>query len=144
MQQWADSARNLFVKGWIMVDNAQPPCASRGEGAENAMPEAKTVTQIIFEQLEDMIEIRYGTQVKHLPLALQTSFAPRRWAIRPPPSLRPCRNFAASCPVLTAAWKRSRPIEPPGTGYRPRHRRPLAHAPIPSSIPLTPISTTVP
>ena len=46
-----------------MVDPAKHPSASTGEDGEAAIP-AKTVTQIIFEQLEDMIYIRYGDKSK--------------------------------------------------------------------------------
>ena len=66
MQNFAKTLRCLFVEGWITVDPRSSPSASTGAagvvGDESAPP--KTVTQIIFEQLEDMTYIRYGTQSK--------------------------------------------------------------------------------
>ena len=66
MHNFAKTLRCLFVEGWITVDPRSSPSASTGAagvvGDESAPP--KTVTQIIFEQLEDMTYIRYGTQSK--------------------------------------------------------------------------------
>ena len=56
-QEFSKVVRTLFVEGWIMVDPRAPTAADE-------QPLGKTVTQIIFEQLEDMTYIRYGTKLK--------------------------------------------------------------------------------
>ncbi len=59
MRNFATTLRCLFVEGWIMVDPRSSPSASTGAagvfGDEVVPP--KTVTQIIFEQLQGMVYI---------------------------------------------------------------------------------------
>ena len=47
----------MFVDGYVMFDS----CA-----ATPALGAAKTITQIVFEQMQDCVSIRYGTQTKYL------------------------------------------------------------------------------
>ena len=53
-----------------MVDPSQEPggdsAASQGEAQSHTQGSAKTLTQIIMEQLLDAIEIRYGGKLKEL------------------------------------------------------------------------------
>ena len=65
-QEFAEAVRTLFVEGWIMVDPRAPDGAAprRGGGHAEQPAVGMTVTQIIFEQLEDMAYIRYGTKLK--------------------------------------------------------------------------------
>ena len=65
LQDWIVTCRRLFVEGWIMVPPAKLPSESTGEGGESTIPE-KTITQIIFEQLDETIDIRYGNERKRI------------------------------------------------------------------------------
>ena len=70
LQRLEDTLRKLFVQGWIMVDPRREPCgdsaASQGEAWSHTQGSAKTFTQIIMEQLADVVEIRYGGKLKVL------------------------------------------------------------------------------
>ena len=71
LNSFEDTLRKLFVDGYILVpDSQRDPAASREgstvspskESAECSI-EAKMLTQIVFEQLEDIVELRYGSKV---------------------------------------------------------------------------------
>ena len=49
--------RILFVEGYIMFDSS---------AATPELGEAKTITQIVYEQLLDKVRIRYGDRTKYL------------------------------------------------------------------------------
>ena len=53
-----------------MVDPHEEPCgdsaAPQGEAGSHAQGTAKTITQIVMEQLSDAVEIRYGSKLKVL------------------------------------------------------------------------------
>ena len=60
LARFENTLRKLFVEGYIMVpagsSGSEPPAASQEAG------DAKTLTEIVMEQLEDMAELRYGSK----------------------------------------------------------------------------------
>ena len=64
--------RKLFVEGWILMDPpaSKVPAASQGPSQHGScdplLDGKKTITKIIYEQLEEMVEIRYGNSLKVL------------------------------------------------------------------------------
>ena len=85
-----ETMRTLFIQGWILVDPAKgiatdsstskassAPAASQGSAGDDAssndssaagsrLGPAKTLTQVVFEQVEEMTEIRYGSRLRVL------------------------------------------------------------------------------
>jgi hypothetical protein len=64
--------RKLFVEGWILMDPSasKVPAAPQGPSQQGPcdplLDGKKTITQVIYEQLEEMVEIRYGNSLKVL------------------------------------------------------------------------------
>jgi len=89
LQKFEETMRTLFIQGWIMVDpakeiatdsstsKASALAASQGSAGDYAssndssaagsrLGPAKTLTQVVLEQVEEMTEIRYGSRLRVL------------------------------------------------------------------------------